>query len=192
MADTPLPGLWQSIQLRALANTLLDPKDNPDVEAHFLRNVFRWYSKEFNTPLHQVIELPLVDVMLHYYECQYENMEEPQLEAERLRLTETEEDREAREKAEKDDSDEVAALIEEIAQHERERLAKRDGKTGIGAGKTPGLALSDSVNRPKDPKPLKEAVLNEAESIPVLKMVFEDPESFDLDISGDSLKPGKP
>ena len=192
MSDAPLPGLWQSIQLRALANAILDPKDNPDVEAHFLRNVFRWYSKEFHTPLHTVIELPLVDIMLHYYESQYENMEEPQLEAERVRLTETEKDREARERAEKEDSEEVAALIEEIAQQERDRIAKREGKVGIGAVKGPGPALSESVNRPKEPRPLKEAVLNEAESIPVLKMVFEVQEAFDLDISGDSLKPGKP
>jgi hypothetical protein len=41
---------------------------------YYLRRIFRWYSKTFATPLHEVEELPLSDVLQHYWEEHYEDM----------------------------------------------------------------------------------------------------------------------
>lgn len=43
--------------------------DKPSVEFSF-RKLFRWYSKEFYTPLHIVETLPIFDILQHYYEAQ--------------------------------------------------------------------------------------------------------------------------
>ena len=37
-------------------------------EDFYLREVFRWYSRSFSTALHLVPDLPLEDVLLHYFE----------------------------------------------------------------------------------------------------------------------------
>jgi len=81
-------------------------------------------------------------------------------------------------------------LVEEIARQERERIAKKNAE-GIGGVRPTAPALTETVNRPRDPRPMKEADLGEAQSIPVVKMVFEDQEDFDADINGDVLNPRK-
>lgn len=50
------------------------PKE-PDPE-YFLRRVFRAYSKKFFTPLHEVEELPLDDVLQHFWEEHFEEVGE--------------------------------------------------------------------------------------------------------------------
>lgn len=57
---------------------------------YLLRDVFRWYSKEYATPLHVVETLPLEDVLRHYYEVKYAELSEPERleEIDRLLLTE--------------------------------------------------------------------------------------------------------
>jgi hypothetical protein len=52
----------------------------------YLRHIFRWYSREFSTPLHQVEALPLEDVLRHFFEDKYENMEEHDRDEEIKRL----------------------------------------------------------------------------------------------------------
>lgn len=53
----------EAIQILALLSV-----EAPDKEAHF-RKICRWYSREFYTPLHVVInELPFEEVLQHYYE----------------------------------------------------------------------------------------------------------------------------
>lgn len=41
-----------------------------------LRTIFRWYSKTYCTPLHQVEDLPLEDVLQTYFETRFEEMED--------------------------------------------------------------------------------------------------------------------
>ena len=72
-----------------------------------LRYIFRWYSQTFNTPLTEVEELPLEDVLQHYWESQYEELEDeaqaeeitrllmPEEKLKRLRREEDAEDAEA-------------------------------------------------------------------------------------------------
>lgn len=43
---------------------------------YFLRHVFRWYSKTFSVDLRQVPDLPLHDVLQHFYESSIEEMDD--------------------------------------------------------------------------------------------------------------------
>jgi primosomal protein N' len=72
---------------------------------YFIRKVFRWYSKTFSTPLHQVYDLPLFDVMQAYYDESYANLadekESPELHEELSTLSKSEDELE-QEKLSKD------------------------------------------------------------------------------------------
>lgn len=86
-----------------------------------LRHIFRWYSRNFNTPLYQVEELPLVEVLQAWYECQYESIvhdetREEELLKELLDLSENEEQRRKREmetERKLDDDEQFAKTVEE-------------------------------------------------------------------------------
>jgi hypothetical protein len=87
---------FRAIQTRALADVLRgqDPEAKQDPE-YVLRGIHRWYSEKYHTPLHQVDDLPLEDVLRHYYEDHYEALakDDPaRLDAERRRLSMTEEE----------------------------------------------------------------------------------------------------
>lgn len=60
----------KSIQIKALKAI-----SDPNIE-DFLRAVFRSYSIKFHTPLHEVPDLPIEDVLLAYYEETFECMQE--------------------------------------------------------------------------------------------------------------------
>lgn len=57
-----------------------------------LRHVFRTYSKTFHTPLHEVYELPLLDVLLAYFEETFSEMEPDRLAATRRSIVLTDEE----------------------------------------------------------------------------------------------------
>jgi len=57
-----------------------------EVGDYNLRHIMRWYSRTFHTPLHMVEDIPLEDVLRHYYEVQFEDLEEPELSAQIERL----------------------------------------------------------------------------------------------------------
>lgn len=85
------PRYLTALRLLALHNATSD-SPSPD---YMLRRVFRWYSKTFHTPLHEVENLPLHDVLVHYHEANYEELEEQELEVERDLLVMTAEERKA-------------------------------------------------------------------------------------------------
>lgn len=63
--------IYQFLQTEAIAGIL----NSSDMA--FFRKVCRWYSREFSTPLHEVMEGKYIswdDVLLHYYENQMEEM----------------------------------------------------------------------------------------------------------------------
>lgn len=101
------------IKVRALLAVL-----RPDQEAN-LRHIFRWYSKTFSTPLHEVDDLPVEDILLHWFEVQYEDMEEPEQIHQARQLTTTQE-----QAASQDESD--AALLAAAT-------AKKAGKKARGS-----------------------------------------------------------
>lgn len=59
---------YKYLQISAIDNIL-----NPD-DLYFQRKVSRWYSKEFNTPLDQVFNLPFDTILTHYYESEFEKI----------------------------------------------------------------------------------------------------------------------
>lgn len=66
--------LFTAIRLRALKAVV-----QPDQE-YFYRRIMRWYSKTFFTPLAQVEDLPVEDVLQAYYEEEFANMSPEDLE----------------------------------------------------------------------------------------------------------------
>jgi hypothetical protein len=75
----------------AIKVSAIDSVVNKD-DDYVLRYVFRWYSKTFHTPLHQVADIPVVDVLTAYYEELYEKMEVEELKEERMKSSMTPEE----------------------------------------------------------------------------------------------------
>lgn len=89
-----------------------------DTQEYRLRLLYRWYSKTFATPLHLVPSIPLTDVLVAFWETRYEEMDEPDLEEERKKIIETEEERIARliqEDADRVEADAFVAQVEASA-----------------------------------------------------------------------------
>jgi primosomal protein N' len=59
---------YRYLQLKALDAIF----NSSDLYLH--RKICRWYSKEFNTPLQQVLEMQFDTVLMHYYETQFEQI----------------------------------------------------------------------------------------------------------------------
>lgn len=78
---------FKDLRLLALHAVLTEPHDY-----HF-RQIHRWYAKTFFVPLPEVALLDQEHVLQAYYETQFEDQDPDQLEAERLDLLKTEEDR---------------------------------------------------------------------------------------------------
>ena len=47
--------------------------------SYVYRKICRWFSREFHTPLPQVIKLPVEFVLQNYYEYQFESLQEEEL-----------------------------------------------------------------------------------------------------------------
>lgn len=128
---------YKSLRILALAEVV---KEEPG-SAYSIRQVFRWYSEKFHTPLHLVDELPLHDVMQHYFESNYEKLKDSPgaLQEELIELSRTPEE-EAAAKAKAD---------REVFQNWKfEREAEEEAKVQQAA-KAKKLA-SDAV-KPKKP-----------------------------------------
>ena len=63
--------IYKALQIEAMFDIL------NQTDIYFFRKVCRWYSEKFHTPLHEVVsgdKIPWNDVLLHYYECQFEDI----------------------------------------------------------------------------------------------------------------------
>lgn len=149
-------------------------KDTPEYN---LREMQRWYSEKFNTPLHVVEdELEPERVALHYYECKYNDMTPEEREDEMKRLTET--DTERMERLRKEEADSV---------NDDEFLKQTIEEAKKATGALRGLA---SVARdPNDQEPIipvsvmgtnKPTTFNEHPPAPPIKI----PEGIQMDFSG--------
>lgn len=107
-----------SIRLIALRDVLLEP------EEYLVRKVCRWYSRELRTPLTEVLLLPWDEVLRHYFEAKYEDMDEAELEQERIDLIQTEDERRAREM-----DDEQKRVIDAAGDAEFQRLVSERART---------------------------------------------------------------
>jgi hypothetical protein len=161
-----------SLRTLALRNVLI----GGDIE-YLLRKIFRSYSKSFSTPLHLVETLPLADVILHFFEDRFENMETKDLEEERLDIIETEEELKARQLQEDRDDSELFEIERETVKQEgldKIKLPTEESKFKAAIGK-----LSKDVQLIND-------TLEEVRTVePGIKMVFnEELDDFDKDSFG--------
>lgn len=111
-----------------------------------LRKVFRWYSKEFHTPLHQVDEIPIDDILRHYYEYNFEQLADSSSQGWRDALTEMgstpEEIAALRAKVEKEAIADEAYLAEVEAEAEAEAKKSRQPKPEPEPEPEPDIKMS--------------------------------------------------
>ncbi len=124
-------GDHRTARILALA-AVLTPESDPE---YFLRRVFRWYSREFHTPLHEVERLPIDDVFQHYYECRWEDdlekLETPQGELVRRDIDELlleEDEATALEEAKAAEEAELDEIIHIKNEQEAKKAQKRAAK----------------------------------------------------------------
>ena len=64
---------YKKVKLEAFSNYLSKTHE------FFYRSVCRWYSTTFHTPLQEVFNLHWPDILMHYYEHNFDSMNENQL-----------------------------------------------------------------------------------------------------------------
>lgn len=103
----------------------------PDGEA-FLRRICRWYSQTFATPLHIVeTEIPVEDVLMHFYEHKYDHMEDEERDVEMDEILLTPEERKVKAATEAQaKADDDAFLAATIAEAEAAKV-KNPGLKGM-------------------------------------------------------------
>lgn len=136
---------------------------------YFTRKVKRWYSSSFGVPLNQVDDLPIMDVMQHYFEDQFEGMADERLEEARQRMI-----LDPAEEAARKDADAIANL--ELEKMAPEKLLKKVPKQ-----KPP------APEKPKEEFPIPEM----PDDIAGLKMDFSGLGNLDSDgVGGAVMDPG--
>lgn len=115
----------EALRIIALKNVV-----NGDAEYH-TRFLFRWYSRTFSTPLHEVQNLDIWDILTAYFEEKFEDMSQEEREEQIAALTEDEDEREARLTAEARDRLESDQLIELSKKQNAAKLAASLPKLGM-------------------------------------------------------------
>lgn len=115
--------LVKAIKLLAL-EAVISPKED-----YFLRKVQRWYSRQFYTPLPEVEDLPIQDILLHYFECKYEDLKEADDTSdwinEMIYATETAEEKRKREMTEESNEASDEDFLREVMQEEQAKKANK-------------------------------------------------------------------
>lgn len=178
--------LHTAIRLRALRAVL-----RPD-DAYHLRVVMRWYSKTFFTPLREVEELPLEEIWQAYYEEQYANMSDVELDHVKAELLTTDEQRYEQivaEEAEEAEMFEMRRILEAEERAKAVAAQKEQQKNEIAnVAQKPGPILP--VKLPETDLP--SALPNKLP--PAITMTFVDEADFEreLDGFGTMSQPEKP
>ena len=142
----------EALKLRALRSVW-----KPD-EPAIVRRIFRWYSKTFFTPLHEVDSIPLDDILTAWFETQYEDLEYEARHNLAIYLLESPEERRARE-AESKSADEEFFLMAK-----KKALSSKTEKKL--ADKVADLKKKlDKIKNPNEFKPLKDQPMRESELV---------------------------
>lgn len=152
--------IYQYLQTEAIGGVLTSS------DLAFFRKVCRWYSKEFSTPLHVVMEgsvIPWDEVLLHYYEEQIEDM--PFNAVYDIACQDFLPD--LAEEFEKENEEYAQALVEE-QKRTLEKKKKRDEKKAKVAKKPQKESKSDTSESEKTLKP------EPNEKPPEMKLSFDD------------------
>jgi hypothetical protein len=102
--------LVDSIKKIALNNVLNPDEGDPD---YSLRRLQRWFSIHFHTSLTEVEALSTDYLLLHFYEYEFEQLEDKDLDTQLELALETPEERKTREQKEENEDMEYMRIIEE-------------------------------------------------------------------------------
>jgi len=175
------PGYQTALRLVALDNATAE---KPPQE-YQLRRVFRWYSRTFHTPLHEVWDLPLHDILVHYFEAHYEEMEDEERSAERDQLVLTPKELRARQRK-RDASKADDYLFEREAETDevlKFKAAKAPKKGSLGALKQRATPAFDKQSMPVAEK---ELLMTQAPAEEI-HMTFAGVDEFDDELDRDAL-----
>lgn len=178
---------------RLLAFRAVDKKE-PE---YVLRYIMRWYSREFFTPLHVVEELPIDDILTHFFECRYEGMDEHELEeeGEDLRMTPAEAlaKEEAEEAAAEEDDEFEREAQEEASRQEATKPVTTPARLPEGEPEPPAIPVAVmGENLPTVFKELADKADPSIKEIPPeIEMVFVDDGEMDEMGTWDLLGPPK-
>lgn len=167
--------LIKALQLKALRNVMCDSSDRD----YHLRYIFRWYSKTFFTPLHEVHALPVVDVLTAYFEERFEGFNEEELNQEKIRLIETEQERkerEAREAADRALEEEFVKQTEMAEQQRLESLKKPVAPLVEGA-----RLAADKITEHQGSAGV---IAQTGDTEPLIKIDFVDEKTFSEELEG--------
>lgn len=93
---------------------------------YVLRFIKRWYSKTFSTPLEEVDDIPVEDLLTHFFEERYQDMDDEDLDHELMLLTETDAERKVREDKERQDAADDDEFFNEIKEKAKKENRKFD------------------------------------------------------------------
>lgn len=144
----------EAVKILAL-RAVLKPTSDP---TYRIRQIFRWFSKTFHTPLAEVEAMPLEDVLQHYFESDYEQMVEdtslsPFIDIELAKLAETDHEKMLRERKEAEtqvSDDEFHKMVQ------KKEEARKNKPVNPTLNRSPTVLL-DQKNGIKSTKKLAEA-----------------------------------
>jgi hypothetical protein len=161
----------QAIRIIALKDVMCD-EPSPDAQWYRLT---RWYSKTFATPLHEVDNLPKLDLIRAWFNERYENLDDAELHKELQEVLNPEEPLQKSLHQTQDDAA-VDKLMEKV---------KAQNKAAAAKPKAP--PVDDKIPKGTITDELLESIdgLGKAlESLKDLEPAVKKEEGFDLDFSG--------
>lgn len=178
---------WDAIHFAALRDVYFARKGRDGGDPLYTyRKIFRWYSRTFSTPLHQVEELPLEDVLRAWYEETLEDLDEKDLDEKVREAALSPEERQRRERVEDayaaEEYDAVREAEAENAAAERALLAKK--VEDVIRPIQQDLHAMRISRKDVDLVPESKVV-----ALPDIKMTFvdDDDDSFERQLEGDSF-----
>ncbi len=135
--------VYEQLEILALHSVSTD-KD----PSYTYRKICRWFSREFNTPLPQVVNLPVEFLLQNYYETQFESLKEEDL----FNMMRHHADPEHVEELEQSDDD----FFEQIQREEEAKALKLKEKEEIKPSEKQSYSEDDSPEKTMTFKELDE------------------------------------
>ena len=150
MSDGEPHDLTRIVRLQSLVD--VERGSDP---GYLFRFIYRWYSREFSTPLHEVENLPTEDVLRHYFEVKYEDLskDEEAWAAEKERMLYPERAAAAAAKEELQDLDDLSFLQHEASKGEPSET-KIDQPNLADSLDAMTASVREGVARMKEARPL--------------------------------------
>lgn len=136
----------EAIRLIALRDVYFTRAGLADEHFYNQRQIFRWYSHYFHTPLHIVETIPQIDVLRAYWEQHFEDLDDDQLEDSVRQAVMTDEDH-----RHADDLEDMEKVDHFVAKRKEQVAKDAEMKKRVEAMKA-GRPMPRSGNRPLRPK----------------------------------------